>query len=95
MQGRLVVHVDTQDLTEHIDNLGTTFTKLTAGLIVTGMIVGTAIVTSQIWQFSGENRTLPYLTMVMFVALLLIGSLLVWRMLHPPRRPYSGQNWRS
>ncbi len=88
MQGKVVVHVDTQDLTEHIDELGTTFNKLTAGLIVTGMIVGTAIVTTQIWQSAGEQRILPYAAMVVFVGLLVVGARLVWRMLHPPRRPY-------
>jgi ubiquinone biosynthesis protein len=88
MNGKVVVHVDTQDLTDHIDELGTTFSKLTAGLIVTGMIVGTAIVTTQIWQSSGEQKVLPYAAMVVFVSLLLIGGRLVWRMLHPSRRPY-------
>jgi ubiquinone biosynthesis protein len=88
MNGKVVVHVDTQDLTDHIDELGTTFSKLTAGLIVTGMIVGTAIVTTQIWQSSGEQKVLPYIAMVVFVSLLLIGGRLVWRMLHPSRRPY-------
>jgi hypothetical protein len=29
---RVIVHVDTDDLTEHIDGLAATFTKLTAGL---------------------------------------------------------------
>jgi ubiquinone biosynthesis protein len=88
MQGKVVVQVDTADLTEHIDDLGTTFTKLTAGLIVTGMIVGTAIVTTQIWQTGGEQKVLPYIAMVVFVALLVVGARLAWRMLHPPRRRY-------
>jgi ubiquinone biosynthesis protein len=88
LQGKLIVHVDTQDLTEHIDGVGATFTKLTAGLIVTGMIIGTAIVTTQLWQLSGDQKVLPYLAMLMFVVLLLVGSWLSWRMLHPPRRPY-------
>ena len=95
MQGRLVVHVDTADLTEHIDGLGATFTRVAAGLIVAGMIIGTAIVTSQIWQFSGENRVLPALAVITFVATLLIGGRLVWGMLHPPRRRFVGQDWRS
>jgi predicted unusual protein kinase regulating ubiquinone biosynthesis (AarF/ABC1/UbiB family) len=88
MQGKVVVHVDTQDLTDHIDELGTSFNKLTAGLIVTGMIVGTAIVTTQIWQSAGEQKILPYAAMVVFVGLLVISARLVWRILHPPRRPY-------
>ena len=83
------MHVDTQDLTEHIDELGTTFNRLTAGLIVTGMIVGTAIVTTQIWQSAGEQRILParghggVRGPASWSALDSSG-----RMLHPPRRPY-------
>ena len=88
LKGKLVVHVDTQDVTEHIDSLGATFTKLTAGLIVTGMIIGTAIVTTQIWQSSADQMFLPYVAMVIFVITLLVGSLLAWRMLHPPQRLY-------
>lgn len=88
MQGKLVVHVDTQELTEHVDALGTTFNKLTAGLIMTGMLVGTAIVTTQIWQFRGEDTLLPELAVALFAILLLVGARLIWGMLHPPRRPY-------
>ena len=88
MVGKLVVHVDTADLTEHIDNLGTTVNKLAAGLIITGMIIGTAIVTSQVWQVSGDQKLFPTLALIVFVGLLLIGSRMIWRMLHPPRRPY-------
>jgi hypothetical protein len=88
MQGKLVVHVDTRDLTEHVDSLGTTFSKLTAGLIMTGMIIGTAIVTTQLWQFRGQDTILPALALVVFVVLLLVGARLIWGVLHPPRRPY-------
>jgi hypothetical protein len=88
MRGKLVVHVDTKDVTEHVDRLGTTVTRLAAGMIMAGMLVGAAIVTSQIWQFGGSQSALPHAAMVVFVVLLLVGSRLIWRMLHPPRRPY-------
>jgi ubiquinone biosynthesis protein len=88
MQGKFVVHVDTKDLTQHVDNLGSMVSSLTAGLVITGMIIGTAIVTTQIWQVSPDQKVLPYLAMLLFVGLLFIGWRLVWRMLHPPRRPY-------
>jgi ubiquinone biosynthesis protein len=88
LQGKVVVHVDTQDLTEHIDELGTTFMKLSAGLVTTGMIVGSAIVTTQLWQLRGQDTFLPEFAMGVFVALLLLGGRLVWQLLHPPRRPY-------
>jgi hypothetical protein len=89
LQGKLIVHVDTKDLTEHVDALGTTFSKLTAGLIMTGMIIGTAIVTTQLWQFRGEEAILPGLALIVFVVLLVAGGRLTWSVLHPPRRPYT------
>ncbi len=76
MQGKLVVHVDTHELTEHIDDLSTIFTKLTAGLIITGMLIGAAMVTTQIAQL-----------WPIFVVLLVVATWLIWHMLHPPRRP--------
>jgi ubiquinone biosynthesis protein len=88
LQGKVVVHVDTQDLTEHVDALGTTFSKLTAGLIMMGMIIGTAIVTTQLWQFRGEDTILPGLALIVFVVLLVVGARIMWGVLHPPRRPY-------
>jgi ubiquinone biosynthesis protein len=88
MAGKVIVHVDTHDLTDHIDALGTTFSKLTAGLIMMGMIIGTAIVTSQIWQSSATQGLVPYLAMVVFVVLLFSGSVLIWRMMHPRQPPY-------
>jgi ubiquinone biosynthesis protein len=88
MEGRVVVHIDTQDLTEHVDDLGTTFARVGAALIVTGIIIGSAIVTGQVWQSSGTDRTLPYAAIAGFVALGLIGGRLAWQMLHPPRRAY-------
>jgi ubiquinone biosynthesis protein len=88
MQGKLVVHVDTSQLTEHIDALGITFTRLAAALLMAGMLIGTAIVTTQVWQSVGEQRTLAYIAMVVFVILLIAGTRLVWQLLHPPRRPY-------
>jgi hypothetical protein len=88
MQGKLVVHVDTQDLSHQIDGLGANFSKLAAGLIITGMTIGTAIVTTQIWQTSRADAILPNIALGIFVVLLVVGARLIWGMLHPPRRPY-------
>jgi uncharacterized membrane protein len=82
--------VDTQDLTEHIDGLGETFTKLAAGLIMTGMLIGSAIVTTQMWQAVGEQPLIANLAMGVFVVLLAVGGRIMWRLLHPRRRPFTG-----
>jgi hypothetical protein len=55
---------------------------------MTGMIIGTAIVTTQLWAFRGDNTILPGLALVVFLVLLLFGARLMWGVLHPPRRPY-------
>jgi hypothetical protein len=55
---------------------------------MTGMIIGTAIVTTQLWQFRGEEMILPGLALIVFVVLLIVGARLMWGVLHPPRRPY-------
>jgi ubiquinone biosynthesis protein len=89
MAGKLIVHVDTSDLTEHIDTLSVSFTRVAAGLIVAAMLVGSALVTDQLWQSSSaDQKSLAYLAVLVFVVLLIIGARLVWNMLHPPRRPY-------
>jgi hypothetical protein len=88
MAGKLVMHVDTQELTDRIDGLSNAFIKLAVGLIVAGMLVGTAVVTSQLWQTGVTAGVLPYLAMLVFGVLLFLGFGLMWRMLHPPRRPY-------
>ena len=77
MQGKLVVHVET-------------FSKFTARLIMTGMIIGTAIVTTPLCQFPGENTILHGLALNVFVVLLMVGARISWGVLHPPRRPYVG-----
>ena len=83
-----MVHVDTQELTEHIDELGMSFSRLAAALVITGMIVGSALVTSQLWQSDTAERVLPDLALGVFVVLLIGGARLIWGLLHPPRRPY-------
>jgi ubiquinone biosynthesis protein len=88
MAGKVTVHVEAKEVTDHIDELGTSFTKLAAGLIVAAMLIGAAIVTGQIWQFRREESVLPGLAMGLFVVLLFVGARSAWGMLHPPRRPY-------
>lgn len=87
MQGKLVMHVDTQELTDRMEGLSNAFVKLAAGLIIAGMLVGTAVVSSQLWQSSGAGL-LPYIGILVFAIVLFVGFGLMWRMLHPPRRPY-------
>lgn len=74
MQGKLIVHIDTQDLAQHVTALDGTLNKVTAGLTVTGMLIGTAIVTTQLPQLW------PVFGISFFIA-----ARLTWRVLNPPR----------
>jgi ubiquinone biosynthesis protein len=86
MSGKLVVHVDTSDLSRHVDALGGHVTRLTAGLIITGMIIGTAIVSSQMWQLQNAGQEfLPFVAVTIFVITLFVGLVMVWRMMTTKR----------
>ena len=81
MKGKVIVHLDTSDLSRHVDSLGMNVTRLTAGLIVTGMIIGSAIVSSQMWQLQAAGQEfLPFMAVTVFVILLFVGAVMVWRM---------------
>jgi ubiquinone biosynthesis protein len=75
MRGRFAVQIDTEQLNQQLKDANNTLTQLIAGLIVTGMIVGTAIVTTRI------SELWP-----VYIVLLIIGIRLFWRMLRRPAR---------
>jgi len=88
MKGRLEVRVDTSALREDVDNVTQAVGRLSAALIMTGMIVAVAIVTTQIWQAGSQQESLALLATGGLVMLLVIGAWLCWRILRPPKRPY-------
>ncbi|MFT4306936.1 MAG: AarF/UbiB family protein [Microbacterium sp.] len=73
--GRITIRVDTRDLNEHLDTLNVTVARFAAGLLIIGMIVGTAILAIHVSQL-----------MVLFIALLLLGARLAYTVLRPRRR---------
>jgi ubiquinone biosynthesis protein len=82
LSGKFTVHLDTSDLGLDVDNFGVTIQRLTAGLVMTGMIVGTAIVASQFLVYEGANASwLPIFAVGVFVVMVLAGAGVIWNML--------------
>ena len=82
MSGKFTVHVDTSDLGRHVDSFGVSVQRLTAGLVMTGMIIGTAIVASQLVVFQDANAAwLPILAVGVFVGMVILGIVLIWNTL--------------
>lgn len=79
MSGKFTVSLDTSDLGQHVDGFGRAVQRLTAGLIITGIIIGTAIVASQLVAFQDANATwLPMLAVGIFVVMVLLGIVVIW-----------------
>lgn len=74
-KGRFTVQVDTQDLNRQVESLNHTVGKFTAGLVLIGMIVGVALLVMQIPQL-----------MILFVALLVFSTRLVYGLLRPKKK---------
>lgn len=87
MSGKFTVNIDTSDLGEHVDSFGSSVQRLTAGLIITGIIVGTAIVASQVVAFQTTSASwLPILAVGMFVTMVLLGIIVIWNSLRTGNR---------
>lgn len=82
MSGRFTVSVDTSDLGKHVDSFGGAVRRLTAGLVITGMIIGTAIVASQILAFqSADAFWVVVLAIIVFVIMIALGITMIWNTL--------------
>lgn len=82
MSGRFTVSVDTGDVGKHLDSFGIAVRRLTAGLVITGMIVGTAIVSSQMLVFQNANvYWLPALAVAIFLIMIVLGIIVIWNTL--------------
>lgn len=82
LSGKFTVHLDTSDLGQHVDNFGVSVRRLTAGLVMTGMIIGTAIVASQFLVFQSANASwLPIFAVGVFVVMVSVGINVIWNML--------------
>jgi ubiquinone biosynthesis protein len=87
MSGRFTVHLDTSDLGQHVESFGNSAQRLTAGLVITGIIVGTAIVAGQLVTLSSPATTwLPILVIGVFVIMVVLGIIVIWNSLRLDKR---------
>ena len=85
MAGKLTMHIDTSDLSQHVDSFSVAVRRLTAGLVTAGIIIGTAIVASQLVVFQDANAAwLPLTAVIVFVLMLIVGLVVLWNSLRAP-----------
>jgi ubiquinone biosynthesis protein len=84
-RGKLVVEVDTSDLNRQIGKVGDLGRQLAIGMLVTGQLIGTAILTVVLLQTSTtEFQTFAYLGLIAFAVSLLISLYVLVRALRQP-----------
>ena len=87
-RGRLDVHLDTSDLSRQVGAFNGAVRQLTAGLVMVGLVIGTAIAGSFLLSLQPAAGSLvPALVAVIFVGLLLFGIWLVIRMMRASNEP--------
>ena len=85
------VEIDTGDLTQRIEELSTSITNglrtLSVGLILTGMLVSSAIAVGFLQQFSDQSWLYIYTAIVIaFLVVLIYGAVVVTMMIRAARR---------
>ena len=88
-KGKLVVEVDTGDLTDQIGKISTLGDRLTVGLVLVGQLIGTAIVAVLLTQMDTTSYAwLPLIGIGMFVVMLGVSLWVLWkivRSVNPPK----------
>ena len=84
-KGRIVVEVDTADLNRQIGRIGGLGRQLAIGMLVTGQLIGTAILTVVLLQPAAvEFQTFAYFGLIAFAVTLVISLYVLWRALRAP-----------
>jgi ubiquinone biosynthesis protein len=93
-KGKLVVEVDTSELNEQIAKVGDLGRQLAIGMLVTGQLIGTAILAVVLLQPAtlDEFATFAYIGLVAFGVALIVSMYVLYRAL---RSPSSGARDRS
>ncbi|HMJ80757.1 MAG TPA: AarF/UbiB family protein [Candidatus Dormibacteraeota bacterium] len=90
-RGKLVVEVDTSELNRQIGKVGDLGRQLAIGMLVTGQLIGTAILTVVLLQTSStEFQTFAYLGLIAFAVSLLISLYVLARALRQPASDSEG-----
>lgn len=92
-KGKFVVTVDTSDLTKGVDRFSDTVNRLTLGILLVGMLIGSAIAITSIgaWLGPESGTLLPGILLGVFSLVLLFSVMIAVRMarsLNKPKNPY-------
>ncbi len=92
-KGKFVVTVDTSDLTKGVDRFSDTVNRLTLGIILVGMLIGSAIAITSLgtWLGPESGALLPTVLLGVFGLVLLFSVMIAIRMaraLNKPKDPY-------
>ena len=80
-KGKLVVEVDTADLNREVGRFAVVGGQLAAAAIIAGAVVGAGIVVAAlIFAQPTAGSVLPAVLVIVFVALVLMGVVMAWRM---------------
>ena len=87
-KGKLVVEVDTSELNDQIAKVGDLGRQLAVGMLVTGQLIGTAILAVVLLQPTTleEFQTFAYLGLVAFGVALMVSLYVLFRALRGPER---------
>ena len=91
-QGKFVVEIDTQNLTQEMGRVSQGFERLTIGLILAGMLVGSAIGVAFLYPLL-DNSTWVYvygLLIAVFFGVLLFSGIIVFKMFRVIRKEQTG-----
>lgn len=88
-KGKFVVTIDTTDLTKGVDRFSRSVDRLTLGIILVGMLIGSAIALASLraWMSEGDERLLPYVVGLLFIFVLISSLVVAWRMAGSMKTP--------
>lgn len=88
-KGKFVVTVDTSDLTKGVDRFSKTVDRLALGIILVGMLIGSAIAlySLQVWLADTESTLYPWVLSVLFAIVLLFSGMVALRLANSLREP--------
>lgn len=95
--GKLTLHVDTSDLTRGVDRFSLAVNRLTLGIILVGMLIGSALALESLrwWWDSIQGTALyPLVLLGVFGVILVASALTAFRLsgsLREPKDPYAGE----
>ncbi|MGL4651785.1 MAG: AarF/UbiB family protein [Caldilineaceae bacterium] len=94
--GKFTLHVDTSDLTKGVDRFSQAVNRLTLGIVLVGMLIGSAQALESLrswWDPDQSNALYPLVLVVVFGVILLASGVTAFRLsgsFREPKDPFNG-----